>query len=514
MRKNTFDYISIYRAIVICILIVTMIMVPGLFGQSGSVYAASKDENDGRVDALSYKMSLSLDTEKDSLKETVTIKVKNNTDKPLKELVLRDMTPAILKYDKSIDTDNKGKKTKVTSVRLKGSKKKLSVKYSKGKTVLRVKLGKKGTIAPGKTGSVVIKMKTDIPVRQDRFGVQKTKDGKIYALSFCFPYLADNVNGKWQLDPYFDDGESRSWDLADYSVTFKAPSKYKVAASGNSTTSNGVTKIKGKDMRDFAIVACDFMKKDSVEVKGVKVNSYYLNGGKNKAQYRKISKLVARDSIRLYTEQIGDYIYDELDMLPCLFGFGFGGMEYPGLIMNNASSFYDGAFCDPWSLSDVVSHEIGHQWFYAAVGNREYKEGWLDEGFTTYLEKDIYGLALTDSYEYLRQIDDIFPSLDDSYKNRGEIISSARKYYEGYYINVSPDKYPKDQNYGEAEYEEAYAFLSEVREKMGDEAFSKFLRDYYETYKMKRATTKAVVKLIKKYDNSEEMDEIIDFYVK
>ena len=36
------------------------------------------------------------------------------------------------------------------------------------------------------------RMWTDIPARQDRFGVHRTKRGKLYLLSFCFPYLADN----------------------------------------------------------------------------------------------------------------------------------------------------------------------------------------------------------------------------------------------------------------------------------------------------------------------------------
>ncbi len=506
-ERRSAESIRFWAAIALILLFV--------FLGKGNAFAADVKTAECGIDAVSYKMNLSLDTEKDRLKETVTVKVRNNTDKPVTELVLRDMTPAILKLDKSLDQENNsGKKTKVTSVTLKRSKKQLSIKYSKGKTVLRVKLGKKGTIAPGKTGSIVIKLRTDIPYREDRYGFQETRDGKLYALSFCFPYLADNVNGKWQLDPFFDDGESRSWDLADYNVTFKAPKEYKVAASGANITTDGVTKIKAKNMRDFAIFASDFMKKDSFEVKGIRVNSYYLEGSKNKAQYRKIVKSVARDSINLYTEAIGDYIYDELDIMPGLFGFGFGGMEYPGLIMTNASSFYNSSLCDPWSLSDGVSHEIGHQWFYAAVGNREYREGWLDESFTTYLEKDVYGLAMTDSYEYLRQIDDIFPSLDDSYKAREEVIDYAREGYKKFYVNVAPDKYPKGQEYGIAEYEEGYAFLEEVREQLGDETFGKFLKEYYETYCMKRVTTKDVVKLIRKYDASEEMNDIISFYVK
>ena len=155
----------IFKKSLIALIITAVMCCAGLLA-ADKVFADTK----GNIDAVSYKMNLRLDTENDSLKETVTIKVRNNTNKTVKELVIRDMTPAILKYDKSIEPDaNKGKKTKITSIRLKGSKKDLKFKCTKGKTVLRVKLGKAGAIAPGETGSIVVRMKTDIPERQDRF---------------------------------------------------------------------------------------------------------------------------------------------------------------------------------------------------------------------------------------------------------------------------------------------------------------------------------------------------------
>lgn len=139
-----------------------------------------------------------------------------------------------------------------------------------------------------------------------------------------------------------------------------------------------MTTIRAKNIRDFAIVCCDHMKKDSFQVKGITVNSYCLPG-KYQKRYRTISELVARDTITLLTEQIGALPYRQLDMAPCYFGFGFGGMEFPGLVMNNATAYYgEGtttARFDPVSHQEVVAHEVAHQWFYAAVGSDEYREG-------------------------------------------------------------------------------------------------------------------------------------------
>ena len=470
-------------------------------------------ESSGSVDALSYKMNLKLNAEKNSLSETVTIRFRNGTDSKLRKIYLRDMTPAILRYDMDYyHEDNKDLRTKITAVTLKDSPEKLQLTYRKGKSAVLVDLGKRGMVKPGETSTVRVKLRTDIPERGDRFGYQKTGKGKLYALSFCFPYLADNVNGKWQLDPYFDDGESRSWDLADYSVVFRAPRSYKVAATGSSTTKGGKTVINASGVRDFAIVACNFMECDSFKVRGIKVNNYYLDG-KYKAKYRKLTRLICMDAIRIYTDEIGKYPYDELDVVPCLFGFGFGGMEYPELVMTNASSAFSGSLPDYWSISDALSHEIGHQWFYAAVGNREYSEGWIDEGFTTYLERQIYALHNGEANRYLRKIDSMVPSIKREKADRDDLLKSARKDFRNVHLNIAPDRYPKGQDYGVAEYEASYMFLQEVREQMGDELFSRFLKDFYEKYRMKRVTTKDIVRFIRKYDNTKKMQKIIDFYI-
>ena len=49
---------------------------------------------------------------------------------------------------------------------------------------------------------------------------------------------------------------------------------------------------------------------------------------------------------------------------------------------------------------------------------------------------------------------------------------------------------------------------------IGDDAFKDMLRSYYETFYMKTVTTKEVLDFIMTYNNSKEMDEIIDFYFK
>ena len=502
-KKNLF-IILIILAFLICLLIIFFTIF-------------NKKENDvleKKVDALSYKMELNLDTNQNSLSEVVKIEVKNNTEKEISELCIRDMTPAILKYNKeNYSPENDSKSTKIDSITLNEKDEELDIITAKDDSAIYIKLSENEVLKPSETTYITIKMKTDIPDRADRFGVVEKKAGKLYTLSFCFPYLADNIDGEWITDPYFDDGESRSYDLANYEVIFTAPESFKVAATGNSITENGKTNINAENVRDFAIVACDFMNVDTFDVEGIRINNYYLDSENSRA-YRKLTKLIIEDSLKIYTEKIGKYPYRELDIAPCLFGFSFGGMEYPGLIMTNATSFYEGDMADAWSLSDGLSHEIGHQWFYATVGNREYTEGWIDESFTTYLERDLYGLSNSEAIKYLEQIDEFVPSLEKKIKDRDALISTARKDYEKIYLNTPPSEYDEGQSYGEAEYECGYMFLQEVRIQLGDERFSQFLKDYYEEYYLKKVTTQDIIDFIKRYDDSEKMQDIINFYFK
>jgi hypothetical protein len=77
----------------------------------------------------------------------------------------------------------------------------------------------------------------------------------------------------------------------------------------------------------------------------------------------------------------GQYPYDTLTVVDPPRGSNTGGMEYPTFITAGAY-FWPGEHS--FSPEGVTVHEFGHQFWYGMVGNNEFEEAWLDEGFNTY----------------------------------------------------------------------------------------------------------------------------------
>ena len=71
--------------------------------------------------------------------------------------------------------------------------------------------------------------------------------------------------------------------------------------------------------------------------------------------------------------RFGAYPYDRFTLVltPDL----SGGIEYPGFVHQGSDT-----------NARTTSHEVGHQWFYALVGNDQGRDPWLDEGLATWAE--------------------------------------------------------------------------------------------------------------------------------
>lgn len=497
----------------IAVMLSSAVTIAALFSFNTHVQAAAEPE----IRATKYNMNVKLNTRKNQLTEKVTMHIVNNGNEPVKNLLVRNIAHGVLSYNHKHFKATKNAKTIVKSINSDGKK----LSYTTGKDKSNLFVNK--SLAAGEATNLTVNVVTDVPRRDDRFGYKNINHGKLYNLSFCFPYLCDYRNGKWNYHPYFDLGENRNVAVSNFHVNFWAPKSYKVAASGQNSTKNGKTTINAKNLREVAIVASNKFKIDHIVTNGIRVNNYYF-GGKYGKIYNKIALLTAKDSFNIFTKKVGKYPYKELDMTESMLGKDADGMEYPGLIMNDGTDFIKNKAKDLKKdgyneLTEIVSHEIGHQWFYSTVGNDEYNEAWLDEGLTSFLEYSVYDLTYTKSKAYVAKLVHTKRYTRKQVKKANETLAKIANMYIkdpkqiNTYINRPVNRPQKGINSDAMAYGAGSSFPAILMEVMGKTKFFKALQDYYQTYYLKQATTQDFLNIIRKYDNSEKVNYVIKKFI-
>lgn len=488
-------------------------IITALLSFNTPVQAASDPE----IRATEYNMDVRLNTHKNQLTEKVAMHIVNNGKQPVKNLLVRNMAHGVLTYDHHHFKATKNAKTTIKSISTDGQK--LSYTTNKDKSNLFVDK----TLAAGESTNLTVNVITDVPKRADRFGYQAINHGKVYNLSFCFPYLSDYRDDKWNYHPYFDQGENRNVAISNFHVNFWAPKSYKVAASGQNSTKNGKTTINAQNMREVAIVASNKFKVDHIFTNGVRVNNYYF-AGKNSKTYNRLALMTAKDSFNIFTKKIGKYPYKELDMTEGLLGKNTGGMEYPGLVMIDGTAFTKNRTKELRQmgyneLTEDVSHEIGHQWFYSTVGSDEYMEAWLDEGLTNFLENDVYDLTYTKSKAFVaRLVHSKRYNHKLINKTNNLLTKAANKFIsdpkqKSFYVNRPLNHPQKGVDTDTMAYDVGSSFPAILMVAMGRNKFFQALQDYYHTYYLKQATTQDFLNIIRKYDNSKKVNYVINKFV-
>jgi len=134
-----------------------------------------------------------------------------------------------------------------------------------------------------------------------------------------------------------------------------------------------------------------------------------------------------------------------------------GGTEFPMMIMDGSASI------------GLIVHETGHQYTMGQLANNEWREGWLDEGFSDFqegwfferhgappaydgLEPDVLGLDL---------------------ERWSEPVSTVSEHFRDFVI------------YQQMVYSKAQLFYEQLRYVVGDETMRRILRTYFSRWKLK-----------------------------
>lgn len=268
-------------------------------------------------------------------------------------------------------------------------------------------------------------------------------------------------------------------ECADFSLTLNAAENLTVICTGESSTQNGVTVASANNVRDFCVVIGKDWHVAEKRHGDILVRSYY----KGSFIMGNEALDAALDALDAYGSAIGAYPYTTLDIVET--DIWAAGLEYPQILMMSANYY-------AWSFDLIhgyvhdnfrikIAHEVAHQWFYGVVGNDQYDEAWLDEGFATRLEHiyaDYVGLHHATAYSE-----------------------------QDHPLNTSLDVLTKE-NYHNIAYTCANGFLTDLSDIVGEEVFVSILRDIYMTYGFSVASTDDVISVIRKHTPSAEGERV------
>ncbi|MBX7548104.1 M1 family aminopeptidase [Streptomyces sp. NPDC048665] len=303
-----------------------------------------------------------------------------------------------------------------------------------------VKVDLPAPLAQGQSATIGFDLGITVPSGADRFG----HDGAYSFIGNALPVLAVRDSSGWHLDPYTNNGESFYSLAADFKVTLDHPSSLLVPATGTSTDTPGaggrtVTTATASSVRDFAWAAGPFTKISGTSSAGVAVNVYSVSGISSANAQSMLG--TAKSAVDAHAGRFGAYPYGELDAVLDN-NYWFGGMEYPGFVLDVVSS-------------TALTHEIGHQWWYGIVGDDEYNSPWLDEAFTDYATDLALGKTGSNCWSGV------------SWASPDERITDSMAYWDAHSSRYSTVVY----GYGKCA-------LHDLRRVLGDTAMTKLLKDY------------------------------------
>jgi hypothetical protein len=170
----------------------------------------------------------------------------------------------------------------------------------------------------------------------------------------------------------------------------------------------------------------------------------------------------------------GPYAWPQITNLHRIEG---GGTEFPMVIMDGSAD------------QGLIVHELGHNYTMGILANNEWREGWLDEGFTSFQTNWFWEVnGKTGAYE---DTEAAILRLDlEDYSEPPSLVA---------------ERYRDFMSYNTAIYARGELFFQQLRYIVGDATMVRILRTFYQRWKLKHvdeAAFRAVAEEVSKRDLS------------
>jgi peptidase M1-like protein len=141
-----------------------------------------------------------------------------------------------------------------------------------------------------------------------------------------------------------------------------------------------------------------------------------------------------------------------------------GGTEFPMMIHDGSAS------------QGLIVHELGHNYVMGILANNEWKEGWMDEGFTSF-QTTLFFESQQRGMDGFSNLEPFITTLD--LDGRSEPTSLVSQDYRDF------------NTYNTTIYSRGETFFHQLRYIVGDENLRRIMRTYYDRWKLKHVSEAA-----------------------
>lgn len=372
-------------------------------------------------------------------------------------------------------------------------------------------------LLPGEEIEIHSPFYVKIPKTFSRFGHSE----QAYYITQWYPKPAVYDAFGWHVFPYLDIGEFYS-EYGDYEVIIDIPANYKVAASGQLQTkserewlaklpdtkstifpeSDSARKqiiFTAENIHDFAWFADKrFCVRHERYGNSQELWTFFLPDSK---RYWENAIDYLRKSMNFFTFEIGELPYPSITAVQGNLGVG-GGMEYPGitLIGHEASGL---------GLEQIIMHEVGHNWFYGALGFNEREFPWMDEGLVSYYENKYM------EKHYPSQHANFWmkPLVSETWEKSASHFESEFQYHllKSLGLNKPTNLHSESYDmlsYFILSYQKTVAAFYHLQAVVGDENLKNIMQDFYNLWKNKHPSPSD----FRKFLESESEQDLLWFF--
>jgi aminopeptidase N len=245
----------------------------------------------------------------------------------------------------------------------------------------------------------------------------------------------------------------------------------------------------------FTVVAGEFVEvKDSWRNMPVTYYAPKDRGDRLTANYSRTPAM-----IELFSKKLGvDYPWEKYAQ-SMVDDFVAGGMENSSATTNMSSSLRNPKLVPeyPEDEDDLISHELGHQWFGDLVTTKDWADIWLNEGFATFMET-----VWTEAHYGKDQAD----------WNRW---GAARAWFRQRVLYPRPivrHDFDDSSEFDQNAYDKGGWVLYMLRRQLGEDAFYAGLKHYLEVNRGKNVVTADLIKAIDEATHT-NVDQFFDQWV-